>query len=108
MPRVLLTERSQQRHHFKPPERDRQIDAQPPDRRHACAAEHPFGFLQIDRNWYQRYWWDEGPGSVQPPLMRALVGIAGKRILRMFRPMRNGTSASVHAGVPSSRGDTDR
>ncbi len=47
MPRVLLPERSQQRHDFKPPERDRQIDAQPPDRRHACAAEHPFGFLQI-------------------------------------------------------------
>src|SRR5215472_10992207 len=47
MPRVLLTERSQQRHHFKPPERDRRIDAQPPDRRHACTAEHPFGLLPI-------------------------------------------------------------
>ena len=47
MPRVLLTERSQQRHHFKPPERDRRIDAQPSDRRHACTAEHPFGLLQI-------------------------------------------------------------
>ena len=47
MPRVLLTERSQQRHHFKPPERDRQIDAQPTARRHACTAEHPFGLLQI-------------------------------------------------------------
>jgi len=51
MPRVLLTERSQQRrHHFKPPERDRRIDAQPSDRRHACTAEHPYGPLQIPQN----------------------------------------------------------
>jgi hypothetical protein len=47
MPRVLLTERSQQRHYLNPPERDRRIDAQPPDRRHPCVAEHPFGLLQI-------------------------------------------------------------
>ena len=64
--------------------------------------------FQVDRNWYQRYWLDEGSGSVQTPLLRALIGIVGKRILRMFRPMRNGASASVDAGVPSSRGDTDR
>ena len=62
----------------------------------------------VDRNWYQRYWLDEGSGSVQTPLLRALIGIVGKRILRMFRRMRNDGSASFDAGVPSSRGDTDR
>jgi len=49
----------------------------------------------VDRNWYQRYWLDESSGSVQAPLLRALIGIAGKRILRMFRPMRNDGSASA-------------
>ena len=49
----------------------------------------------VDRNWYQRYWLDESSGCVQAPLLRALIGIAGKRILRMFRPMRNDGSASA-------------
>ena len=71
-------------------------------------GETPMIPVLVDRNWYQRYWLDESSRRVQAPLLRALIGIAGKRILRMFRPMRNGTSASVHAGVPSSRGDTDR
>ena len=55
----------------------------------------------VDPNWYQRYWLEEHPGSVQ-----ALIGIA-KRILRLFRPVRIGGSASVHAGVPSSRDHID-
>ena len=59
--------------------------------------------FQVDPNWYQRYWLDEHSGSVQ-----ALIGIAAKRILRLFRPMRNGGSASVDAGVPSSRDHIDR
>ena len=99
MPRVLLTERSQQPH----PE----PILQPADRV-ADAGEMPMVPFLVDRNWYQRYWWGESSDSVQAPLLRALIGIAGKRILCMFRPMRNGGSASVDAGVPSSRGDTDR
>jgi hypothetical protein len=49
----------------------------------------------VDRNWYQRYWLDESPGSVQAPPLRGLIGITGQRILRMFRPMRNDGSASA-------------
>jgi hypothetical protein len=60
-----------------------------------------------DRNWYQRYWWDEGPGSVQAPLLRALTRIAAKRVLRLFRPTRNGGSASIDGGAVSSRRDID-
>jgi hypothetical protein len=40
MPRVL-TEHSQQRHHFKLPERDRQIDAQPPADRFQAPGSVP-------------------------------------------------------------------
>jgi len=66
--------------------------------------------FMVDRNWYERYWLDEPSGSVQAPPLRALIGIAEKHLLRIFRPMQNGGSASanVDAGVPSSRGDTDR
>ena len=62
----------------------------------ASAPMMPIPFL-VQRDWYQRYWLDEGPGCVQEPLLRARIGIAAKRILRMFRPMRNGRSASVDA-----------
>ena len=51
--------------------------------------------IQIDPNWYQRYWVEEHPRRA--PLLRARIGMAAKRILRMFRPMRNGGSASVDA-----------
>lgn len=61
--------------------------------------------FMIQRDWYQRYWLDEGPGCVQAPPLRARIGMAAKRILRRFRSMRNGGSASVDAAVPSSRGD---
>ena len=57
---------------------------------------------QVDPNWYQRYWLEEHPGSAQ-----ALIGIAAKRILRLFRPMRNGGTASVDARVPSTRDHID-
>jgi|tagenome__1003787_1003787.scaffolds.fasta_scaffold20486524_3 hypothetical protein len=67
------------------------------------SGETPIIRFRVDPNWYQRYWLDEHPGSVQAPLLQALIGIAAKRILRLFRPMRNGGSASVDAGVPSSR-----
>ena len=59
--------------------------------------------FQVDRDWYQRYWLDEDPGCVQASLRRAWIGRAAKRILRMFRPMRNSGSGSVDAAVPSSR-----
>jgi hypothetical protein len=49
----------------------------------------------VDRNWYQRYWLDERSDSGQARLLRGLIGIAGKRILRMFRPIRNDGSASA-------------
>ena len=47
---------------------------------------------QVDPNWYQRYWLEEHPGSMQ-----ARIGIAAKRIVRLFRPLRNSGSASVDA-----------
>ena len=52
--------------------------------------------FQVDRNWYQRYWLEEHAGRA--PQLQALIGIVG-----LFRSMRNGVSASVDAGVPSSR-----
>ena len=55
----------------------------------------------VDPNWYQRYWLEEHPGRA--PRLQALIGIAAKRTLRLFHSMRNGVSASVDAGVPSSR-----
>lgn len=70
-------------------------------------ASAPMIPFLVQRDWYQRYWLDEGPGCVQAPLLRARIGMAAKRILSMFRPMRNGGSASVDAAVPSSRGDID-
>jgi hypothetical protein len=73
-------------------------------RREVIGAIIPF---LVQRDWYQRYWLDEGPGCVQEPLLQARIGMAAKRILRMFRPMRNGRSASVDAAVRSSRGDID-
>ena len=51
----------------------------------------------VERDWYQRYWLDEDPVCVQAPLLRTWTGRVAKRILRMFRPMRNGGSASVDA-----------
>jgi hypothetical protein len=57
------------------------------------SGETPMIPFPIDPNWYQRYWLDEHPGSVQAPLLQALIGIAAKRILRLFGPMRNGGSA---------------
>jgi hypothetical protein len=67
-------------------------------------------FLLVDRNWYHRYWLDESSGSVQAPPLRALIGIAGKRILRMFRPMRNDGNASArliyeHGGHCAAEGE---
>ena len=57
--------------------------------------------FHVDPNWYQRYWWEERSGRGQAPRLRALIGIAAKRILRMFRPMRNDgrASASADAGA---------
>jgi len=64
--------------------------------------------FQVDPNWYRRYWLDERLVSVQAPVQAPLLQIAAKRILGLFRPMRNGGSASVDAGVPSLRDHIDR
>jgi hypothetical protein len=73
---------------------------QPPSgRRRQVFGEVPVTPFQVDRDWYQRYWLDEDPGCVQASLRRAWIGRAARRILRMFRPMRNSGSASVDAAM---------
>ena len=78
-------------------EMPRYDDTQPCRRRRQVLGETPMIPFLVQRDWYQRYWLDEDPGCLQAPLLRARIGMAAKRILRMFRPMRNGGSASVDA-----------
>ena len=85
----------------------RNDDTEPCRRRRQFLGATPMIPFPFERDWYQRYWLDEGPRRVQAPLLRARIGMAAKRILRMFRPRRNGGSASVDAAVPSPRGDID-
>lgn len=59
--------------------------------------------FQPDRAWYGRYWWDEGPGRVQVPLLRALIAVVAERILSMFRPGRGGNAMNTDAGQPAPR-----
>jgi len=66
----------------------------------------------LDRNWYQTYWLDEGSGSVQTPLLRALIEIISWRHSRglsdsrlkglMERPCVSKISAIVTASLSAA------
>jgi hypothetical protein len=55
----------------------------PSGRRRQVFEGIPVTPFQVDPNWYQRYWLEEHPRRA--PRLQALIGIAAKRILRLFR-----------------------
>jgi hypothetical protein len=53
-------------------------DTEPCRRRRRFSQDLAMIPFLVQRDWYQRYWLDEGPGCVQAPLLRARIGIAAK------------------------------
>jgi hypothetical protein len=86
MPRVLLMKRSRQRHHFEPPERDRQIDAQPPADRFQAPGPVP-ARLRPRRGMY----WS---GSIRVSLRAASARPTTRRVTNFSKATPSRASAA--------------